>query len=185
MRAIVSSSTGAVMQEFEDPSAGPGCVLVKVKAASLNRADLDMLHGGGHGAAGGMGLPLGLEWSGDVIAVGPGVEAFKVGSRVMGASPGAFTELVASKADWVHPIPDSLSYEEAAALLSRCRPCMTLSAAMDSWFRDKASSFRARVLQWDWSECKLRRFLAQARSSERRPLLSVGRVSLNSVRPWP
>lgn len=116
MRAIVSSANGAVMQDFPNPVAGPGFVLVKVKAASLNRADLDMMMGGAHGMAGGMGFPLGLEWAGEVLEVGKGVEHWKAGDRVMGASPGAFTEFVAGKADWVHRIPDSMSYEQAAAL---------------------------------------------------------------------
>ncbi len=117
MRAIVSSAEGPVFNnDFEDPSAGPGQVLVKVKAAALNRADLAMLTGGAHGFAGGLGVPLGLEWAGEVIALGEGVEHLKVGDRVMGAGPGAFTERVVANAKWVYPVPDGLAIEQAAAL---------------------------------------------------------------------
>lgn len=117
MRAIVSSAEGPVFNHaFEDPQAGPGQVLVKVQAAALNRADLAMLTGGAHGFAGGLGLPLGLEWAGEVIALGEGVDHLQVGDRVMGAGPGAFTELVVANAKWVYPVPDSLPIEQAAAL---------------------------------------------------------------------
>lgn len=116
MRSIISTSAGPSIGEFEKPTAGPGFVVVKVKAASLNRADLAMLTGGSHGAAGGMGLPLGLEWAGEVVEVGKGVEAFKPGDRVMAAGPCAFAEYVAANAAWVYRIPDDLPYEQAAAL---------------------------------------------------------------------
>lgn len=116
MRAIVSSANGAVLQEFEKPSVMSGHVIVKVRAAALNRADLAMLTGASHGAAGGMGLPLGLEWAGEIVEVGPEVEGWHVGDRVMAAGPGAFTEYVVANAAWIYPIPDSVSWEQAAAL---------------------------------------------------------------------
>lgn len=117
MQAIVSSADGPVFNHaVEDPVAGPGQVLVKVAAAALNRADLSMLTGGSHGFAGGLGVPLGLEWVGEIVALGDGVGAFKVGDRVMGAGPGAFTEYVVANAQWVYPVPSSLSMEDAAAL---------------------------------------------------------------------
>lgn len=121
MRAIVSSAEGPVFSDaIEDPSPGPGQVLVKVRAAALNRADLAMLTGAAHGFAGGMGVPLGLEWAGDIVAVGGGVDegadGLKVGDRVMGAGPGAFSERVIAHARWVYPVPDGLAIEQAAAL---------------------------------------------------------------------
>ena len=116
MRAIVSSPTGPVFQEFEEPIAGPGFVKVRVKAAALNRADMAMLTGASHGVAGGMGMPLGLEWAGEVVEVGAGVEHISVGDRVMAAGPGAFCEYAVALEDWVYLIPDNMSYEQAAAL---------------------------------------------------------------------
>ena len=116
MRSIVSSLNGPVFQDVETPVVAAECVLVKIKAAALNRADLDMATGGSHGAAGGIGFPLGLEWSGEIIEVGDGVTQWSVGDRVMGASPGAFSEFIIARLGWIYPIPDSLSFEEAAAL---------------------------------------------------------------------
>lgn len=116
MRAIVSSPNGPVIQDFEEPIAGPGFVKVRVRAAALNRADLAMLTGASHGVAGGMGMPLGLEWAGDVVEVGEGVEHISVGDRVMAAGPGAFCEYAVIMADWVYQMPGNMSYEQAAAL---------------------------------------------------------------------
>lgn len=116
MRAIVASPEGAVFKDLESPKAGPGFVVVKVKAAALNRADLMMLTGESHGFAGGVGLPLGLEWAGEVVEVGKGVDNLAVGDRVMAAGPGAFSEYVAAHAKWVWRIPDPIPDERAAAL---------------------------------------------------------------------
>ncbi len=116
MRALVSSPDGLMEKDVEKPSAGPGRVLIKVKASSLNRADLAMLTGAAHGAAGGMGLPLGLEWAGEVVQVGAGVDKIRTGDRVMAAGPGAFAEYAVTHSEWVYQIPDELSYEQAAAL---------------------------------------------------------------------
>lgn len=116
MRSIVASASGAVLQSFETPQIAPGSLLVKVKAAALNRADLAMLTGGAHGAAGGIGFPLGLEWAGEVIEVGEGVSGWSAGDRVMGASPWAFSEYVIANPEWVYRVPDNLNDAEAAGL---------------------------------------------------------------------
>jgi len=116
MRAIVSTPNGPKLQEFETPTANPGFVTVSVKAAALNRADLAMLTGASHGVAGGVGLPLGLEWAGEIINVGEGVESWSVGDRVMGAGPGAFSEIVAANPEWIYRIPNQMTFEQAAAL---------------------------------------------------------------------
>lgn len=116
MRAIIASASGAILQEFEKPTLMPGNVLVKVKAAALNRADLAMMTGGAHGAIGGIGLPLGLEWAGEVTEIGPGVTSWRLGDRVMGASPAAFCEYTIANPDWIYAIPANLSFEQAAAL---------------------------------------------------------------------
>lgn len=116
MQALICTPHGAELQEFETPSIMAGFVLVAVKAAALNRADLMMLNGQSHGAAGGIGLPLGLEWAGEIVEVGEGVDTWKIGDRVMAASPGAFCEYVLVNADWLYPIPEQISYEQAAAL---------------------------------------------------------------------
>jgi NADPH2:quinone reductase len=87
MRAIVAGNEGAVVEDVDSPSPGPDQVLVRVKAGALNRADLLILNGAVHGGWGGSGFPLGLEFAGEVVETGPGVDAWRVGNRVMGAGP--------------------------------------------------------------------------------------------------
>lgn len=116
MRSIIATANGPVLQGFETPVAGPGFVLVRVRAAALNRADLAMLTGGSHGVAGGIGFPLGLEWAGEIVELGAGVDGWCVGDRVMGASPGALSEYVAANPAWIYRVPAHLAVEQAAAL---------------------------------------------------------------------
>ena len=92
MRAIVSSSDGPILQDVPVPTPGPEEILVRVKAASLNRADLAMLKGAAHGKVGGLGSPLGLEWAGDIVAAGSAVAGWQIGDRVMAAGGNAFAE---------------------------------------------------------------------------------------------
>ena len=134
-----------VMKEVPRPEAGPGQVLVSVKAASLNRRDLNMLRRGydpGDGTAG--GIPL-SDGAGEVIALGPGVTRFEVGDRVAGiffedwiAGPpsaaslasdrggnagGMLSEIIVTHENGLVRVPEHLSYEEAATL-----PCAALTA---------------------------------------------------------
>jgi len=66
MKATLTSDNGAQLFEVPMPTVGERDVLVKVRAAGLNRADLSVLAGQRHGSASGPGTPLGLEWAGDV-----------------------------------------------------------------------------------------------------------------------
>ncbi|PZQ62466.1 MAG: quinone oxidoreductase [Phenylobacterium zucineum] len=116
MRALVSSPAGPVLTEVPRPSPGPHQVLVRVRAAPLNRADLNMLRGASHGAVGGLGSPLGLEWAGDVAAVGDQVTAWRPGDRVMGAGGGAFADYALGHEVLIHAAPAALDYAEAATL---------------------------------------------------------------------
>lgn len=116
MKAILSAEQGATIGELPQPQSMPNHVVVKVKAAALNRADLAMLTGGLHGFAGGVGFPVGVEWAGEIVALGEGVYQWEVGDRVMGASPGAFAEYTVSNAEWIYPVPDHMSFEQATAL---------------------------------------------------------------------
>lgn len=116
MRALVSSPDGPRLSEVPRPRPGPNQVLVRVHAAPLNRADLNMLRGNAHGAVGGMGAPLGLEWAGEVVEVGEAVTAWKSGDRVMGAGGGAFADYALGHAGLIHAIPYGLDFVQAATM---------------------------------------------------------------------
>ena len=113
------------LDEVENPVAGPGEVLIRLKAASLNHLDIWLRQG----------LPsvpkpriLGADGAGVVEALGEGVDGFELGQRVVlnpglrnGAEivgehrDGTHAELIAVPRENVHPIPEELSFEEAAA----------------------------------------------------------------------
>jgi NADPH:quinone reductase len=117
MKAAVITGSGIELRETPKPAPGPGQVLVRVRAAGLNRADLIMASGRMHGSAGGPGTVLGLEFAGEVEAVGDAVEGLKGGDRVMCSGSGGYAEYAV--ADWgrVAKIPaNNMSYEQAATL---------------------------------------------------------------------
>ena len=106
------------------PVPAPNEVLIRVRASSLNRADLIVASGQPHGKMFGTGSRLGLECAGEVEAVGSEVADLKAGDRVMAAAPGGFAEYVAT--DWgrVHRIPaNNMTYEQATCFRWRCRLC--------------------------------------------------------------
>ncbi len=114
MRAFVLTEDGPALREVPDPTAKPGQILVRIRANALNRADLAMAAGHLHGARGGVGTLLGMEWAGEVVGLGAGVTEFAVGDRVMGAGAG-WQELAAVPAFNAHKLPDAnLSFEQAA-----------------------------------------------------------------------
>jgi NADPH:quinone reductase-like Zn-dependent oxidoreductase len=120
MRALVIPRTGPPevlrVEERPDPVAGPGEVRVRVRAAGINFADL-MARQGLYPDAPKLPAVVGYEFAGDVESLGEGVDAFKVGDRVLGGSRfGGYAELVATKADNLIPLPGDWSYEEGAAL---------------------------------------------------------------------
>jgi len=116
MRAYVLTDTGPRLLDHPEPSPRPHELLIRVRAAGLNRVDTMMIHGHVHGTAGGVGAVLGVEWAGEVLAVGAEVQQFRVGERVMCAGAGGFAELAVVDAARVLPVPDDLDFTEAAAL---------------------------------------------------------------------
>lgn len=116
MRGIVPSADGPVLQDVPQPKPGPDEVLVKVKASSLNRADLAMLKGAAHGRVGGAGTPLGLEWAGEVVETGTAVTRWKVGDRVMASGGSAYADYAVGHQHRIYAMPQSLSFEEAATM---------------------------------------------------------------------
>ncbi len=116
MKAGVASANGVVVADVPQPRPAPHQVLVKVKAACLNRADLTVARGLPHGPGGGIGQPIGIEWSGEVIETGADVKDIWPGERVMCSGTGGYAEYAVS--DWgrVSPLPDGMSFEDAATL---------------------------------------------------------------------
>ena len=110
------TDTAAVLElrDTPQPVAGPGQLLVRLHAASLNRGEFIAGHGL-HGKAGGW-KAIGQEGAGDVAAVGPGVTQFKPGDRVMGRCAGAFAEFALMESAEAMAVPEGLSYEHAASI---------------------------------------------------------------------
>jgi len=115
MKAAVLAEGGIQIRDVQKPTPGPSQVLVRVRAAGLNRADLIIASGHMHGPVGGPGTVMGLEFAGDVEAVGSEVKNVKPGDRVMCSGNGGYAEY--ALADWgrVAPIPaNNMGYEQAA-----------------------------------------------------------------------
>jgi NADPH2:quinone reductase len=118
MKAYVYGANGAEVTDIAKPSPKGTQVLVKVHACGLNRADLGMTKGHAHGAAGGAGTVLGMEWSGEIAELGPDAKGVKVGERVMGSGGAAFAEYTLADHGRLFRIPPNanMNFEEAATL---------------------------------------------------------------------
>jgi NADPH2:quinone reductase len=117
MKAGVASENGLVMRDVPQPRPKPNEVLVKVKAASLNRADLGVARGMPHGPNSGVGALVGIEWAGEVVEAGADVPGgYKGGERVMCSGNGGYAEYAVSDYGRTMRMPDGLSFEQAAVL---------------------------------------------------------------------
>jgi putative PIG3 family NAD(P)H quinone oxidoreductase len=119
MKAIVITHPGGAevleLRDIPEPLMGPDDILVKVHAAGLNRADLLQRQGGypQPGKRPQFEVP-GLEYAGEVAAVGERVLEFTPGDRVMGLLPGGgYAEYVSTPSRLAMRVPDSLSWLEA------------------------------------------------------------------------
>src|SRR3954469_7094483 len=115
MRAAVLPRHGGPevfeIQDRPEPSLGPGRVRIRVKAAGINFADL-MARQGLYPDAPKLPAVVGYEFAGDVESVGEGVEDLQPGQRVLGGCRfGGYSELVATEAANIVPLPDDWSYE--------------------------------------------------------------------------
>lgn len=121
MKAVLFTGKGGpeIIQygETTDPAPGRGEVLVRVRAAALNRADLLQRRGLYPPPPGYREDLPGLELAGEVAALGEGVTAWKPGDRVMCITAGeAQAELCAVHERMLLRIPEGMSFEDAAAL---------------------------------------------------------------------
>ena len=122
MKAIVIPTYGGPevleYRDVPDPMPGPEDLLVRVSAAALNRADLLQRTGGypQPGPKPEFNIP-GLEFAGEVTAVGARVEGFANGDRVMGLlSGGGYAEQVLIHQRQAMKVPANLSWEEAGSV---------------------------------------------------------------------
>jgi NADPH2:quinone reductase len=115
MRAAVVGEKGAEVRDIRKPEPAPNEILIKVRASSLNRADVGVAAGHQHGRVGGVGSRIGLECSGEVEAVGRDVKDFKPDDRVMGSAHGSYAEYVVANPGRIARIPaNNMTYEQAA-----------------------------------------------------------------------
>ncbi|MFD9629266.1 NAD(P)H-quinone oxidoreductase [Streptomyces violascens] len=105
-----------VWAEVPDPVPGEGEVLVEVAAAAVNRADVLQRQGFYNPPPGASPYP-GLECSGRIAALGPGVSGWSVGDEVCALlSGGGYAEKVAVPIGQLLPVPDGVDLAQAAAL---------------------------------------------------------------------
>jgi NADPH:quinone reductase len=116
MKAAIASERGLVIREVPKPSPKANEVLVKVRAAALNRADVGQTRGQRHGSSGGIGAVLGMEFAGEIEAVGAEVKGHQAGDRVTCSGAGAWAEYAVT--DWgrVNPLPRGLDYAQAVTV---------------------------------------------------------------------
>lgn len=109
----VRTAGGKLTLEFRDapvPQAGPGEILLRVRATALNRGEINARYQaegakiGGHEAAG------------KVEAVGDGVTGIQPGDRIMGRAKGGFAEYALLNAYEAIPMPRRLTWEQAAGV---------------------------------------------------------------------
>ena len=120
MHAITIPEPGGpealVWDEVPDPVPGEGEVLVEVVAGAVNRADVLQRQGFYDPPPGASPYP-GLECSGRIAALGPGVSGWAVGDEVCALlSGGGYAEKVAVPAGQLLPVPEGISLVQAAAL---------------------------------------------------------------------
>ena len=121
MRAIVNTRPGGpeVLEEQERPTPEPtpNQIRVRVHASALNRADLLQRKGGYPAPPGSPPDIPGLEYAGEVDAIGEGVELWTVGDRVMGITGGGgHAEFLCVHEREAVRVPPNLSLEQAAAV---------------------------------------------------------------------
>jgi NADPH:quinone reductase len=114
MRAVVIRDNELHVEDYPDPVAGAGEVLVRVKAAGINGADMHQRLGRYPAPPGAPQDIPGLELAGEVVECGPGVLRFKRGDRVMGiVAGGGQAELAVVHERILMPVPENLSWVEA------------------------------------------------------------------------
>ncbi|HEY3810840.1 MAG TPA: zinc-binding dehydrogenase [Acidimicrobiales bacterium] len=117
MRAVIIVEGRLEVHERPDPEPGVGQILVAVRAAGLNGADLAQRRGGYPAPPGWPADIPGMELAGEVVGRGPGATRFELGTRVMGVvGGGGQAELAVLHEREAMPVPDRLDWVEAGGL---------------------------------------------------------------------
>jgi len=121
MRAVIIDESAAgrplvYCEDVPEPTPGPADLLIAVRAAALNRADLRRAatHFSSSEHAKGIAI-AGLELAGEVVATGSEVKGFSRGNRVMAMSGGAYAERAIVDHRLAIPVPASFDWKQAAA----------------------------------------------------------------------
>ena len=137
MKAAIIHETGNEdvfrYEDVPDPEPRPRQVLLRIESASVNRGDLFRRDGSYGGGTQTLPLIIGWDVAGTIIGVGSEVGTRQVGQRVVATLPqGGYAEMTAVNEAGTVPIPDSVSFDEAASI-----PIVFLT----SWFalRDVAN----------------------------------------------
>ena len=117
MHAATIRDGEILVEEHPDPEPGSGEVLIRVRAAGINAADLHQLAGRYPAPPGSPQDIPGMELAGEVTALGPGALRFAVGDRVMAiVGGGAQAELATVHERQLMPVPEELSWPAAGGL---------------------------------------------------------------------
>ena len=117
MKAVTVVESGVQIIDVDTPLPKDSEVLVKVHACGLNRADLVIADGGAHGAAGGPGTIVGMEFSGEIIKCGEHVKNLSIGDRVMCSGASVWAEYAIADYGRVIKIPDNnMDFVTAASM---------------------------------------------------------------------
>jgi NADPH2:quinone reductase len=117
MRAVTIADGALSVQQRPDPEPGPGEILVAVRAAGINGADILQRKGAYPAPPGAPADIPGLELAGEVVARGPDAERFAVGDRVMAVvGGGGQAELAVLHERAAMPVPDAVDWPQAGGL---------------------------------------------------------------------
>lgn len=104
-------------EDVPDPTMGPNDVLIRVRAASVNRGDLSRRSGTNAQEPLSQPLIVGWDVAGDIEEVGSEVDNVQVGQRVVVRLPdGGYAERAAAPANVIVPLPSEVDYDQAASL---------------------------------------------------------------------
>jgi NADPH:quinone reductase len=117
MRAVTIRDNEILVEDRPDPQPGSGEVLVRVRAAGINGADMMQRRGVYPAPPGSPADIPGLELAGEVVALGPGAQRFSVGDRVMAiVGGGGQAELAVVHERQAMPVPAGLNWAEAGGV---------------------------------------------------------------------